>query len=100
MGIDAGRRLLLDGGRVPASGLAENYQRSSWAACPSAFKVRSGRPGRPWLPPHDPQLAEPGSGPGLLRGDGPAGPGDRERLPPGVCPPCGGCGQPEGPPSG
>ncbi|MFR6187047.1 MAG: V-type ATPase subunit [Lawsonibacter sp.] len=31
--------------------ILRDLSKGSWAACPSAFKVRSGRPGRPWLPP-------------------------------------------------
>lgn len=94
MGIDAGR-LLLDGGRVPASGLAENYQKEQLGGLSLRFQSAIREARRPCCLPRS-SAGRPGSGPGLLRGDGPAGPGDRERLPPGVCPPCGGCGQPEG----
>lgn len=94
MGIDAGG-CCWTAGACPPLGWPRTIKRSSWAACPSAFKVRSGRPGRPWLPPTI--LSWPTwlwTGPATRRW--PSWPGDRERLPPGVCPPCGGCGQPEG----
>ena len=82
MGIDAGR-LLLDGGRVPASGLAENYQKEQLGGLSLRFQsaIREARETLAASPRSS--AGRPGSGPGLLRGDGPAGPGDRERLPPG-----------------
>ena len=81
MGIDAGR-LLLDGGRVPASGLAENYQKEQLGGLSLRFQSAIREARETLAASHDPQLAD------LAL--------DRARLPPGVCPPCGGCGQPEG----
>lgn len=95
MGIDAGR-LLLDGGRVPASGLAENYQKEQLGGLSLRFQSAIREARETLAASHDPQLADLAldracyeemaqlareTGSGFLQGYGP---------------PCGGCGQPEG----
>ena len=57
MGIDAGR-LLLDGGRVPASGLAENYQKEQLGGLSLRFQSAIREARETLAASHDPQLAD------------------------------------------
>ena len=57
MGTDAGR-LLLDGGRVPASGLAENYQKEQLGGLSLRFQSAIREARETLAASHDPQLAD------------------------------------------